>query len=268
MEQSLNYYTLIGFASETAVPDNLETISISADEAALFLNFDGTFVDISDTPSAIKITEDDNLLLEKLSKRHQGAVSIVSGRNLKEILHYIAGFTGTVSGGHGAELFHAGRELPGIECDFERLDHIRKAVREFEIIDPRVLAEYKSYGIVLHFRQHPELEGKVHDFLDCLVQGDDTFELQTAKMAVEIKPKGISKASAIEQIMAFDEFSGRNILYAGDDVADEVAFSWVNEQGGITIKIGDGPTVAHYRTASPATFKAWLHMQPDSGQGT
>lgn len=265
MEQRLDYYSLIGFAPD-AVPDNLERVSISADETALFLDFDGTFVDIVETPSAIRVAERDRVLLDELSRRHQGAVSIVSGRNLKEIDHYLAGFTGTVSGGHGTELRHAGREFAEINCDFERLEHIKNAVMEFAIIDPRVFAEDKSFGVVLHFRQHPELEGRVHDFLKCLVDGDDKFELQTAKMAIEIKPKGVSKASAIEQIMSFDEFRGRNILYAGDDVTDEVAFSWVNEQGGITVKIGDGPTVAHYRTGSPATLKKWLRSQPGSSR--
>ena len=80
-------------------------------------------------------------------------------------------------------------------------------------------------------------------------------------MAIEVKPKAVSKASAIERIMQFEAFSGREILYAGDDFTDEAAFAWVNEHGGVSIKVGDGPTVARYRTASPASLKAWLLNQ-------
>ena len=134
------------------------------------------------------------------------------------------------------------------------------------MLDPRVIAEDKSFGIVLHFRQHPELECKVREFLTILVGEDDAFELQSAKMAVEIKPKGISKADAIGRIMAFEEFAGRNIVFAGDDVTDESAFSWVNQQGGVTVRIGEGPTCARYRTHSPSTFKAWLLEQVEAGR--
>lgn len=263
MEQRLDYYTLVGFAPESAAPQDLERLNIPSDETALFLDFDGTFIEIAETPTSIKVGARDRLLLDELSKRHNGAVSIVSGRNLHEIDHYLAGFSGTVSGGHGAELRHAGKIIPGFECNLERLEHMKNAVMEFAVIDPRVLVEDKSFGIALHFRQHPEMEGKVYDFLKILVDDDDEFELQSAKMAFEVKPKGISKAMAIERIMTFEEFGGRDILYAGDDVTDEVAFAWVNDHGGVTVKIGDGPTVANYRTKSPATLKKWLRAQPN-----
>ncbi|OCW59511.1 trehalose-phosphatase [Hoeflea olei] len=261
MEQRLDYYTLIGFSPETAAPEDLDSLTLPAQGTALLLDFDGTLVDIAETPSAIKVGARERTLLNDLSKRHDNAVAIVSGRNLHEIDHYLSGFTGTISGGHGAELRHDGEHLPGIECDFEQLEHIKSAVMEFAIIDPRVIAEDKSFGIVLHYRQHPEIECKVRDFLKSLVDDDGDFELQAAKMAFEIKPKSISKAMAIERIMTFEPFRGRTVIYAGDDDTDEVAFRFVNELGGTSIKIGEGPTTARYRTASPATFKTWLRAQ-------
>lgn len=261
MEQRLDFYSLVGFAAETTPPDDIDRLTIRPDDTALLLDFDGTLVDIASTPDAIKVDKADKLMLNQLSERHNGAAAIISGRNLRDIEHYLDGFSGTISGGHGAELRHASKLLPGVVCDLARLEHIKNAVREFAFLCPGVLAEDKSFGIVLHFRQHPELEGKVREFLTSLVDGDNEFELQSAKMAVEIKPKGISKAKAIERIMSFDEFDGRNILYAGDDETDEGAFAWVNGQGGVTIKVGDGPTRAQYRTHSPATFKSWLRVQ-------
>ncbi|KGF70062.1 hypothetical protein LL06_07525 [Hoeflea sp. BAL378] len=266
MEQRLDYYTLIGFAPETEAPEDLGTLAVPAHDTALFLDFDGTLVDIAETPSAVTVSARDGLLLDQLGRRHANAVAIISGRNLHEIEKFLQDFSGTISGGHGAELRHAGEHFPGIDCDFERLEHIKNAVMEFAIIDPRVIAEDKSFGIVLHFRQHPELESKVHDFLACLVNEEDGFELQSAKMAFEIKPKGISKAKAIERIMQFEEFAGRTILFAGDDETDETAFGWVNAHGGLSVKIGDGPTIAQYRTASPTTLKKWLRSQPDASR--
>lgn len=261
MEQRLDYYSLVGFKSESTSPDELERLTIEPEKTALFLDFDGTFIDIAPTPDAIRVTNRDKTLLGQLSKHHGGAVSIISGRNLHDIDKHLGDFEGTVSGGHGAELRRDAKQLPAVKCNFERLEHIKNAVQEFAAIDPRVLAEDKSFGIVLHYRQHPELEGKVRDFVKCLVGDDADFEVQQAKMALEIKPKGISKAIAIERIMKFKEFRRRTILFAGDDETDEIAFAWVNEQGGITIKIGDGMTLARYRTRSPASFKKWLRSQ-------
>lgn len=266
MQNQWDYYSMVGFAPETNRPEDLERLSVSADETALFLDFDGTLVDIAPTPDAIRVDEAVRSLLKQLGRRHKGAVSIVSGRNLKEIEHYLGDSAATISGGHGAELRHGLERVQGITCDTERLDHIKNAVKEFAILDPRVIAEDKSFGIVLHFRQHPELECKVRDFLTILVGQDDDFELQAAKMAVEIKPRGISKADAIGRIMAFEEFAGRKILFAGDDDTDESAFSWVNQQGGVTIKIGEGPTCARYRTQNPSTFKSWLHRHAEAGR--
>lgn len=261
MEQRVDYYTLVGFSSETENPESLDTLTIAPDKTAILLDFDGTFIDIAETPDAVSVDAGDKQLLEELIRAHAGAVAMVSGRNLKDIDFHLAGVSGTVSGGHGAELRHAGETFPGFPCDAGRLDHLKAAVKEFAMLDPRVLAEDKSFGIVLHYRQHPELEGKVTDFLKGLVEGDDEFELQFAKMAVEVKPKAVSKASAIERIMQFDAFRGRGILYAGDDVTDEAAFAWVNERGGVSIKVGDGPTIARYRTDGPRSLKTWLRSQ-------
>ncbi|MDF1609393.1 trehalose-phosphatase [Hoeflea sp. YIM 152468] len=261
MEQRLDYYSLVGFSSDTQSPDNLERLSISAKEIALFIDFDGTFVDIAPTPDAITVSQQDVELLELLGERHSGAISIVSGRNLADIDHHLGGFSGTASGGHGAELRRGGKRSPMITCDTEQLDHIRNAVREFSAIDPRIVVEEKKFGIVMHYRQFPELETKIRDFATSLLSDDCRFETLSAKMAIEIKSKDVSKAKAIERIMNFDEFRGRTALFAGDDETDEGAFSWVNDHGGITIKIGEGLTLAKYRVDSPAAFKNWLRAQ-------
>ena len=248
---------------QTGTPQDLEELSIEPDETALFLDFDGTLVDIAETPDAIRVELRDRILLEVLSMQYCDAVSILSGRNLKDIERYLPEFTGTVSAGHGAELRHAGRQFSSMAPDTGQLENIRNAVTEFASDNPPLLAEGKRFGAVLHYRHCPELEERVLSFMTNVIakEDGDTFELQPAKMALEIKPRHISKASAIKQIMEFPEFSGRNILVAGDDTTDEVGFAWVLERGGTTVRVGDGPTLAQYRTPSPETMKKWLWHQ-------
>tara|TARA_B100000949_G_C14278569_1_gene450737 strand:+ start:2043 stop:2849 length:807 start_codon:yes stop_codon:yes gene_type:complete len=262
MENSTSFYQFVGFQPPQA-PDTggIEELDIDPAQYALFSDFDGTIVEIASRPDAIEYTGDDATLFAKAMKAFGGAVAIVSGRNLDDVAHYVGDYKGVISGGHGTELRIEGEVERHKLPDPEHLEHIKAAVAEFAVIDPRVILEEKTYGIVLHFRQNPEMEFKARKFAECLLEGRDDFELQPAKMALEIKPKNISKAAAIEKIMLAPAFFGRTPIYVGDDATDETAFAYVNEQDGISIKIGDGPTAARYRTESPASFKKWLSGQ-------
>jgi trehalose 6-phosphate phosphatase len=75
---------------------------------------------------------------------------------------------------------------------------------------------------------------------------------------LEAKPAGTDKGTAIADFMLEAPFQGRRPVFAGDDATDEDAFAMVNAIGGITIKIGIGPTGAHWRTPGTATFLHWL----------
>ncbi|MBW3098619.1 trehalose-phosphatase [Pseudohoeflea coraliihabitans] len=259
MEQSASFYEFVGFqAPQVPEPADLADLRINVLNTAILLDFDGTLVDIAARPDAIRYTPADGRLLSSLMQGFHGAVAVVTGRDLADISYYLGGFAGTVSGGHGAQIRRDGEIVTQAEFDAERLEHIKNAVTEFAVIDPRVILEEKSTGMVLHFRQNPEVESLVRTFAECLLSGCDDFELQPAKMAFEIKPKNISKAAAIEQILQQPEFAGRVPLYAGDDTTDETAFACVNDMGGLSIKIGAGPTCAQYRAESPAVLKRWL----------
>lgn len=261
MQHQLAFYEFVGFKPAIASPDDLSHVSIDTDTHALLLDFDGTFADIAATPDAVKVARSDLALLNQLAHRFDDAVAIVSGRNLDDVAAYLSAYEGTISGGHGCEFRENGQTLREAAHDAERLEHIKNAVFELAIVDPRVIAEDKTFGIALHFRQNPEVEGKVRNFIDCLIGDDPDFEIQQAKMALEVKPKGISKAMAIERIMQSDAFRGRTMVYAGDDDTDEAAFAYVNDHDGISVKVGDGPTIAHHRVATPRALKLWLRRQ-------
>jgi trehalose 6-phosphate phosphatase len=49
------------------------------------------------------------------------------------------------------------------------------------------------------------------------------------------------------------------VLYIGDDVTDERAFAVLDDdQGDVTVKVGDGPTIARHRIADPQAVTALL----------
>jgi len=73
-------------------------------------------------------------------------------------------------------------------------------------------------------------------------------EMLSGKDVLEISVLRTSKGEALEALRR--ELGAHTVVYAGDDVTDERAFDAL-EDGDVTIKVGEGPTVARYRVADP-----------------
>ncbi len=75
---------------------------------------------------------------------------------------------------------------------------------------------------------------------------------------VEIKPAGIDKGAAISDFMQQPPFAGRTPVFIGDDLTDEKGFLAVNARQGVSIKVGEGSTQAHYRLHDVDAVYGWL----------
>ncbi len=236
---------------------------LSLKDKSVFLDFDGTLVDIAPAPDAILVPGELRGRLAALQQATDGAVAIVSGREVADIETWLPDFTGPVAGGHGSHLRTADGSMECVDIDTSRLGAIQNAIAGFADASPGLIAEMKTAGCVLHYRQNPDLGRDAGNFVADLIASYPEFAAEQAKMAIEIKATGVSKANAVETLMAAPPFAGRTPLFAGDDVSDEAAFEWVNERGGISIRIGDGPSAAQWRISSVAGFASWI----DSGLG-
>lgn len=58
--------------------------------------------------------------------------------------------------------------------------------------------------------------------------------------------------------MAEPPFHGQVPVFLGDDLTDEAGFAVVNALGGLSIKVGEGPTQARERLASVTAVDEWL----------
>ncbi|MCE5973213.1 trehalose-phosphatase [Sinirhodobacter sp. WL0062] len=221
---------------------------------ALFLDFDGTLVEIAPRPDAIVVPPDLPATLSAISEACGGALAIVSGRSLPELAQFLAGFDGLLVGSHGAE---ARGMAPPLERAPEGLGRLQADLASYAA-SRGLLYEHKTHGAALHYRHAPEAAETVEAFARAVLETLPGFAMQPAKMAIELRPEGVSKDRALDSLWRLPQFAGRLPVYLGDDRTDEPALDWAARMGGFGIKVGEGDSVAHYRLPDPAGVRTWL----------
>lgn len=255
-----NFYDLIGFAPRHTEPRSGPPDAPDLGRAILFLDFDGTLVDIAARPDGIEVPKDLGPLLSELHERTGGRTVIVSGRRMADLDRFLPGFAGARVGSHGAEVFEDGRLWQHDAVESDELHCIRRMAATFAEDRPGVLLEDKPCSVVLHFRQAPEAMAQADRFLTALVQDNPGFVLHHAKMALEVHPADVSKRGAIARLI--ERWPGRVPVAFGDDATDEGMFEAVNAAGGLSVKVGHEETAADWRLDAPedvrAALRAWL----------
>ena len=225
--------------------------------AALFLDFDGTLVELADAPDAIAVPGGLKPLLDRLAERLDGRLAIVSGRAIGDLQAHLGSSAAVLSGSHGAELLYAdGRSVPVSAPP--GLAEAREAVRRFAAGSAGLIVEDKPAGVALHFRKAPERERAVGDFLEALA-GRSGLAVQRGKMVAELRPEGADKGVALRRLMAEPPFAGARPVFVGDDLTDEHAFEAAAGLGGEGILVGaPRASAARWRLAGVAEVTRWL----------
>jgi len=225
--------------------------------AALFLDFDGTLVELAATPDAIRVPPALAPLLERLKARLDGRIAIVSGRALADLERHLPCQEVAIAGSHGLELrLPDGTPLP-LSAP-AGLDAARAEVERFADGRDGLIVEAKPLGIALHFRQAPEREREALAFVDALAERYGLAP-QHGKMVAELRAPGADKGDALRALMREPRFVGARPLFVGDDLTDEHAFAAAAALGGAGILVGPArETAARYRLASVRAVADWL----------
>jgi len=227
---------------------------------ALFLDVDGTLLDLAATPDNVVVPPDLPGLLIDLHERLGGALALVSGRRLDELDHLFAPMRLPAAGVHGAFIRRTPDSVPGTPVINPSIAALTADLAPFVHAYPGVLIEDKGVGIAVHFRNAPEAEPSLRRCIAaaCATLGPD-IRILDGKMVIEVKPAGTDKGTAIRTLMAEPPFAERVPVFAGDDVTDRDGFRAVQALGGLAIQVGaaDGsPATAHL--ATPTEVRAWL----------
>jgi trehalose 6-phosphate phosphatase len=232
--------------------------AIDLSRSAIFLDIDGTVLDIAPTPQDVVIP--DGLIddIATLRERCSGALAVVSGRTLEDIDRLFAPLKLAAAGAHGA-LVRSDPNAP--------IGHLQRPIpaalrAQFCSLADRtgMFIEDKEVTLALHYRlrKPPHLPQEAVTALgDAAIQAG--FSLLHGKKVLELKPAGTDKGSALRSFMQKPPFVGRTPVFAGDDVTDGYAFAVLASLNGIGISVGQRFAGAAYCVDRPATLRAWLH---------
>jgi trehalose 6-phosphate phosphatase len=237
--------------------DRSEPPPLDPDRHALFLDFDGTFVDFAPHPDAIALRPGSIELLHRVSRRLGGALAVISGRRVADLDRFLAPLQLPACGVHGQEF----RPLPGdlrLRFPSPQLEQARHRLAATIAPDDPILLEDKESALVLHFRARPEQQGRAERLAREAVAGLSDLYALRGHAIYEIRERGVSKADALRLFADAPPFSGRLPVFVGDDTTDEDGFLAAAAAGGFGVKAGPGATAAEWRLPDVAAVHNWL----------
>lgn len=230
---------------------------------AIFTDFDGTLVELAETPDAIVVPADLTEDIEHVVRRLDGAFAVISGRAVSDLDRYLPEGI-ALAGGHGTERRRAdGSRIEVVETSAAAAQGIAERLAPLVREHPALILEPKNGAVALHYRRAPELEEAcVHAMADAITIAPG-FNMLEGKMVVEARPPGAGKGNAIRAFMGEPPFLGRIPVFFGDDATDEEGFVVAQELGGVGVKIGEGDSAAQVRAADTNAARAIIRQLAD-----
>jgi trehalose 6-phosphate phosphatase len=231
-----------------------------APDYALFLDIDGTLLDIAATPDSVRVDGRVTGLLPRLAQCLGGALALITGRSIADVDRLFPGVRLPIAGQHGIERRDAAGTVHRLPAQ-PGLEPLRRELQQLAAEHDGLLLEDKGETLALHYRQAPRLAPHLHRTVRATVEGShhaDDWRLQPGKGLIEVRPVGRDKGTAIAEYMSEPPFHGRTPVFAGDDRTDEFGFAAVKRAGGWAVKVGVGRTHASYRLRDVAAVLQWL----------
>lgn len=226
---------------------------------AIFTDFDGTLVELAETPDAVDVPDSLAHQLERAARELDSAFAVLTGREIADIDRFLSPLQLPIAGAHGTQRRRADGFVETVDpASILGAEEIANAMQPLVVAHPGLVMEAKEGAVALHYRQSPELETAVRIAMEEAVHSVTDFELVPGKMVLEARPRGINKGDALRAFMREEPFIGRTPIFIGDDVSDEDGFIAAQELGGVGIKLGDGDTAARMRIANVASVHALI----------
>ncbi|MFA3129380.1 trehalose-phosphatase [Acinetobacter pittii] len=212
----------------------------------LFLDIDGTLAPFQINPEHSFIPNTTLEIIKKITKLNIPVIA-VTGRDVDTASKLLHPIEVPIVGLHGLDIyFDSGNYIrPDLSnINFKKLKKdIMKSCEKY----PELLIEDKGYSIALHYRKNPNLENNAINIMQRINLNYPQLKINRGKFVVELIPNQADKGRAIETILNHLDLPAVLPIFIGDDLTDESGFTYINQQSGLSIKVGPGETQAKYR---------------------
>lgn len=227
----------------------------------LFLDVDGTLLELADSPGGVAVDPQLLPLLESLAQASSGALALVSGRTIQNLDQLLGSSHLPIAGLHGCERRDASGHLHVAPVAREQLSEVRAGLDRLVARHPGLMLEDKGAGLALHFLKARELEHELRAEVALLAAPlVPRFTILDGHAVIEVKPAAHTKDSAVTAFMEEPPFRGRQPIFIGDDVTDRDGFTAVRRySGGLAIAVG--PRVkSEWWLPDPRAVREWLQQ--------
>ncbi len=227
----------------------------------LLVDFDGTLVELAESPEQLKPADDLVGLLQALSHRLGGALGVISGRRLESIDRWLAPLQLPGGGLHGTQMRLSAGPAPSPRVTPELVAQVAELEARYADV-PGILVENKGAAIALHYRLAPDRREECRRAMRDVARHLG-FSLLSGHCVFEARPAGIDKGTALRELAETEPFAGRRLFFIGDDTTDEDAIRAVQGLGGVGIRVGAAQTAARHRLTDVSAVLDWLRASLD-----
>jgi len=240
--------------------NELNPVDLRPQQIALFLDVDGTLLDLAPQPESVEVPASLVDTLATTERRLDGALALVSGRPIEQLDRLFAPLRLRASGIHGAQIRDAGdgasRWLTQARLPDRAWGGLLRLLEAF----PGTVAENKGISFAVHYRnsavREEELVVALRHFIAAFAERD--LELIAGHLVFEIRLPGFDKGKAIERFMAHEPFAGRRPIFVADDLMDRAGFDAALAFGGFAFSVGTEVPGLSGWFARPEAVRAWV----------
>lgn len=242
------------------VPEPSAFDELLASDACLFLDVDGTLIDIAATPDAVVVPPSLLDALRRAEERLGGALALVSGRSVADLDRLFHPLRLRASGVHGAEF----RFAPGDAALWTKAepiparvwDDLASMLRAF----PASFAENKGFSFAVHYRAAPETGERLREALGLFLRDRPAsgLALMPGHFVFELKRPNVDKGAAIADFLDRPPFAGKRPVFVGDDVTDIPGFAMARGRGGFAYSVARPFAGVDGTFPDPEAVRRWL----------
>jgi len=219
----------------------------SAKNRLVLLDYDGTLVNHTPLPETAILPEHMSDIIIKLVDNPQTKIFIITGRGRSDIDKFLDHIPINIIAEHGAMLKKQGKwQKQNIDIS-EWKEPVLAVLNETSSFCPGSFIEEKNFSLAWHYRNAETgyiQSRKLIKILDS-INSSYNFKVLDGNKVVEIKSDENGKGRAAKYFVEQGDYDF--ILSIGDDKTDEEMFEFfLNHPEAITIKVGEGNTMAKY----------------------